>query len=257
MSDTPSLSRRRFLADVSVLALALGHARLLMASPRVAGAHDVRQWLEQVSTLGQQVQKGAIEANVWRQQIDALNTSVALSEWLPALQFDRALQAMKHDQKDPAKTFVRLADVDGRYAEARFAVAYFVFARGQVITPHGHRGMLSAHAVVAGDLHVRTFDRLGTEPDALIIRPRLDQIAEPGFSAAIGEEEGNIHWFVARKDGSATLDVIVQDVDVNGRGFKLDLIDPRQGVPLDAGRIRAPLLTWAESSRRYQAEGEA
>jgi hypothetical protein len=159
---------------------------------------------------------------------------------------------MTRSGKDPAKTFIHLAEAGGRLSKAAFAAAYFVFAKGQVITPHGHRGMVSAHTIVSGRLQVRTYDRLGRDRDALRLRPRLDTSAGPGFSAAISAREGNVHWFVAEQDGSATLDVIVQDVDANGREFALELVDPR-GAQIDSdGVLHAPLLSWEESSRKYQ-----
>ena len=62
-----------------------------------------------------------------------------------------------------------------------------------------------------------------------------------------------MHWFVAEQDGSATLDVIVQDVDANGREFALELVDPL-AADIDAhGVLRAPLIGWEQSSRRYQS----
>lgn len=249
---TPTPARRRFLAEVGGLGLLFACAPLLRAEPRMAAAGDVRRWLDQVETLSRRLRGNELTSLQWRSEIDAVNTATPLAEYLPQLQFDRALQAMRRAGKDPAKTFIRLGDIDGGPAQAAFAAAYFVFAKGQVITPHGHRGMVSAHAVVSGRLHARTYDRLDSDGDALLLRPRLDTQAQPGFSAAISASEGNVHWFVAERDASATLDVIVQDVDANGREFAIELVDPLAAKPDTDGTIRAPLISWDESSRRYQ-----
>jgi hypothetical protein len=248
----PSPSRRRFLAEVSTFALACGFAPLLRADPRVASAAAARQWLQRVEALAQRLRGGAIASADWRRELDALNASTPLAEFLPQLQFDRALRAMRRESKDPSKTFIKLADVDGSLSKTAFAAAYFVFAKGQVITPHGHRGMVSAHAVVRGNLRTRTYDRLGRDGDSLLLKPRLDMLARPGFSAAIGPVDGNVHWFVAEHDGAATLDVIVQDIDANGRDFAIELVDPLAGKPDAGDAIRAPLISWEQSSAKYQ-----
>jgi len=249
-ADQPS--RRRFLADITLFALAAASAPLLRAQPRLADAAAVRHWLQQVQALSRQLRDGAIDSAQWRRQIDALAATTPLPEFLPQLQFDRALAAAR-DGHDPTKTFVTLAEADGSLHKAAFAAAYFVFAKGQVITPHAHRGMVSAHAVVSGRLQLRTYDRLGRDGDALLLKPRLDTVATPGFSAAISAVEGNVHWFVAEQDGSATLDVIVQGIEANGREFALELVDPL-AAEIDAhGVLRAPLIDSEQSSRRYQS----
>ncbi|HSX60147.1 MAG TPA: hypothetical protein VLF18_08115 [Tahibacter sp.] len=249
----PARSRRHFLADVAAFAIACGVAPLLRAEPKLAGARDARDWLSRVDTVSRKLRATAIASGDWRRDIDALNASTTLAEFLPQLQFERALKAMRRAGKDPAKTFVKLAEVDGSLTKAAFAAAYFVFAKGQVITPHGHRGMVSAHTVVGGRLRTRTYDRLAREGDALLLKPRLDTLAEPGFSAAISATEGNVHWFVAETDASATLDVIVQDIDANGRDFAIELVDPLAGSADANGTIRAPLISWERSAARYQA----
>lgn len=245
-------SRRRFLEQVAVFAMMAGCAPLLRADPRLAGAADARDWLQRVETLSQQLRRGTITNLHWRSEIDALNATTPLAEFLPQLQFERALRALQRETRDPAKTFVKLADADGRLSTASFAAAYFVFAKGQVITPHAHRGMVSAHAVVRGALRTRTYDRLGRDGGALLLKPRLDTLARAGFSAAISATEGNVHWFIAQEEASATLDVIVQDIDANGREFAIELVDPLGGAVAADGVIRAPLIDWETSSKRYQ-----
>lgn len=247
-----AIPRRRFLAEVGLLAGACALAPLLRADPRLAGARDARDWLERVENLSRQLKAASIASADWRREIDALNGATPLQEFLPQLQFQRALAALTRAGKDPVKTFVTLAEVDGNLRRAAFAAAYFVFSKGQVITPHGHRGMVSAHTVVAGSLHVRTYDRLGRDADALRLRPRLDTRAGAGFSAAISARDGNVHWFVAEQDASATLDVIVQDIDANGREFGLELVDPLAAQIDSDGVLHAPLLSWEQSSRKYQ-----
>ena len=88
-------------------------APLLRAESKLAGARDARDWLARVDAVSRKLRDGAMASGDWRRDIDALNASTTLVEFLPQLQFDRALQAMQRSGKDPAKTFVRLTEVDG------------------------------------------------------------------------------------------------------------------------------------------------
>lgn len=245
--------RRQVLADLLAFGIGLGASGLLRAAPRLSTAEGLKVWLQAVDELAAQIRADRIHSGAWQQAIDALNQSTALTEFLPLLDFDTALRAIKPASQDPAKTFVDLERFGIAKANARFAVAFFAFDRHQVITPHGHRGMLSAHAVVAGRLRVRTFDRIGEDGDALLLAPRLDLIAQPGFSAAISARDGNVHWFTADQAPAATLDVIVQDVDANGRDFGLDLVDPLAATRVEGDVWRTPKISWKESSARYQS----
>src|SRR6478735_9925347 len=107
-SAAPDSARRRFLADLGAFALAAASAPLLQAQPRLADAADVRQWLQQVQSLSRRLRDGAIDSAQWRSEIDALAATTPLPEFLPQLQFDRALAALSRNGHDPVKTFVTL-----------------------------------------------------------------------------------------------------------------------------------------------------
>ncbi|HZJ54320.1 MAG TPA: hypothetical protein VFD38_09300, partial [Myxococcaceae bacterium] len=152
---------------------------------------------------------------------------------------------------DPARRLLRYCDPEGRPRAQRYTVALFEFERTSVITPHGHRGMQSAHLVVHGALRARTYDRLGEFPGALLLRPRGDRRLHPGQVSSIGPERENVHWFVPLTPRAATFDVVVTGLDPGGPEYQVQPVDPLGGMDLGEGRLRAPLLGSEESARRY------
>jgi hypothetical protein len=51
-----------------------------------------------------------------------------------------------------------------------------------------------------------------------------------------------------------TFDVIVDGLDHGEERFKIEAIDPIRGTKLPDGTLRAPILTFEESSRFYTRE---
>jgi hypothetical protein len=161
---------------------------------------------------------------------------------------------------------LRYRGPDGRPRQQRYAVLLFRFDRGNVITPHGHRGMQSAHLVVEGSLRARTYDRLGETPGALVLRPAGDRRLDPGDVSSIGPARENVHWFVPLGERAATFDVLVTGLEAGGPDYQVQPVDPLAGTDLGDGTLRAPLLGFEESaaplrpplklqsfqSRRYQ-----
>ena len=127
----------------------------------------------------------------------------------------------------------------------------FQFDRTSVITPHGHRGMQSAHLVVQGSLRARTYDRVGEVPGALVLRPAGDRRLDTGEVSSIGPARENVHWFVPLGERAATFDVLVTGLDPGGPDYQVQPVDPLGGTDLGDGTLRAPLLGFEESARRY------
>ena len=127
----------------------------------------------------------------------------------------------------------------------------FQFDRTSVITPHGHRGMQSAHLVVQGNLRARTYDRVGELPGALVLRPAADRRQDAGEVSSIGPARENVHWFVPLGERAATFDVLVTGLEPGGPDDQVQPVDPLGGTDLGDGTLRAPLLHFEESARRY------
>lgn len=246
------LERREFTkavcAALGVYALVeAAHATKALAAARSLGA---RQWIEEQRQVAAALSAGRLTPLGWQAAVEALAARVDLQELLRLTDFERLKAGFDFKDGMPSKRFVRF-DPGSGIAELSYGLAFFGFRRGQVITPHGHRNMVSAHMVAAGAFRVRNFDRLRDEPDALIIRPTVDERIASGRVSTMSSQRNNIHWFVAEADDSATLDVIVDALEPGRDPYTIDLVDPDGGRPLGDGTIRAPLIDWKASVAKY------
>jgi hypothetical protein len=73
-----------------------------------------------------------------------------------------------------------------------------------------------------------------------------------GETSTMSSERQNIHWFVAEADNSATLDVIIDNLDPQApEPYVIDLVDPAGGARLGDATIRAPRISWGQSVAKY------
>lgn len=209
---------------------------------------STRSWLDRQEELAQGLATGTLDSDAWRREVEALGREADVERLVAeALPSPSARALPTH----PARRILRYRGPDGRPRQQRYAVVLFRFDRGDVITPHGHRGMQSAHLVVAGSLRARTYDRLGETPGALVLRPAGDRRLDPGDVSSIGPARENVHWFVPLRERAATFDVLVAGLEAGGPDYQVQPVDPLAGTDLGDGTMRAPLLGFEESARRY------
>ena len=220
----------------------------LTSSHAARRTRSIRSWLDRQEEVALGLAAGTLDSEAWRREVEALGREAdverLISEALPSPSA-RALPT------DPARRLLRFRDAEGRPRARSFAVVLFEFERTSVITPHAHRGMQSAHLVVHGALRARTYDRLGEEPGALLLRPAADRRLDPGQVSSIGPERENVHWFVPLTPRAATFDVLVTGLDPTGPDYQVQPVDPLGATDLGEGKLRAPLLGFEESARRY------
>ncbi len=206
-----------------------------------------RRWIEAQQQIAAELRAGRMQPRKWQEEVEALAAEVDLAELLQLTDFAALKASMDFSDGQPSKRFVNFKDA-GRLD---YAIALFGFRRGQVITPHGHRNMVSAHLVAEGAFRVRTFDRIGDEPGAIIVKPSLDGRLEPGAVSTMSSQRDNIHWFVAERDECSTIDVIVDALEPGRDRYVIELVDPLGGERRGDGTIRAPIITWDESVAKY------
>ncbi len=237
------------LAVFSVFAF-LGEAR----AARRGGRDRVGRWVARHDELARGLAGGGVSQAAWRAGVEGLAAEVDIGELSAEIARSRVSEAGVPFGKDPRKRFVEFLDEIGERRKLHYAAAVFEFGRDNVITPHGHKNMASAHLVVEGKIRVRTFDRIASEEDALIITPTADLVAEPGVTAVMTSERDNIHWFASRSERAATFDVILSGLDPGAPDYVIEPVDPLAGTDAGSGSIRAPILTFDESMRRYSAD---
>ena len=244
------LTRREGLATIlssfAVYAL-VGEARAASSRGGVA------RWIDEQQTLASDLAAGRIEGPAWSAGVERLSAQVDMEELWAEIARARVTRGGKGSANDPAKRHVRFLDPDGTPRQLSYGVALFDFEPGNVITPHGHRHMVSAHMVVKGALRVRNFDRVGDEPGAMLIRPTRDYVATVGDVSTMCTERDNIHWFVPQGGPATTFDVVISGLDRGAPDYDIKAVDPVRGERLADGLIRAPIIGFDDASRFYTA----
>lgn len=215
--------------------------------------HAARRWLQRQDELARALARGGVTQVQWHDQVNALAHDVDVGEL--AFEIRRAIPRPAGDAfgHDPKKRFLTFVDDAGAAVRLSYGTALFSFDKNSVITPHAHKHMASAHMVIEGRVRIRTFDRIADEDGGILILPTGDEIAEPGHAAAMTTDKDNVHWFAARSDRAMTFDVIVDGLDKGQERYVIQPLDPVGGEHLSDGTIRAPLLSFEESSKRYTA----
>jgi len=248
-------SRRDLIAGV----LTAFPAYAMLAELGVARAGDtsgdtVAHWVGRQHDLALALSHGHLMPDHWQAEVEALAREVDIEALMAAIGRAGGRDVGRGLPTYPAKRLIQFRDAHGVRRQLRYAAALFDFDRGNVITPHAHRNMVSAHIVTRGRFRVRTFDRVRDDGDALIVRPSGDDILTVGDVSSIGPMHRNVHWFVPLTDRAATFDIIVSGLAADGPRYAVEAIDPVRGRPLPDGTIRAPLIDFESASRFYTAD---
>jgi hypothetical protein len=248
------ISRRAFmigtLASLPAYALLAQLSRMPQAS---AAPLPLARWFVRQQDIATALSHGEMRPVEWQMEVEWLARSVdfeALRAEVLRAAGDPVAGGLTND---PVKHVVRFKDEDGQSRHFAFGSALFSFSHDNVITPHAHSNMVSAHMVLTGALRVRNFDRLATETDALIIRPTKDHVITDGDISTMSAERDNIHWFVPVSERAVTFDIIISGL-VPGDEYQIQAIDPLRGEQRKNGTIRAPLLSFKESSQFYNRD---
>lgn len=213
-----------------------------------------RRWIDRQEELARGLHDGSVSQAAWRDEVNRLAGEVDVAQLMAELARSKVTEAGPPFMKDPVKRHVRFLGEDGQPRKLTYGAATFTFAPGNVITPHAHKHMASAHMVVEGRVRIRTFDRVSEDGGALVIRPTGDHVAGVGEAAAMTTVKDNVHWFTPRSPRAVTFDVILSDLDPGQPSYKIQPVDPLGGRRLAGGAIRAPILSFEDSMRRYTAD---
>jgi hypothetical protein len=212
------------------------------------------RWIKRQQGIALALSHGELHPQQWQAEVESLARSIDLHELMAEI--GRAEVKIVADglASDPVKRGIVFRDETGARRKLRYATALFTFGRDNVITPHAHRNMVSAHLVVEGAFRVRNFDRVRDEDGAIVIRPTVDETIQLGDVSTMSVDRNNIHWFVPRADRASTFDVIISALHRDESPFKIEPVDPVRGIQLPDGTVRAPILSFEDSSRFYTRE---
>ncbi len=247
------IDRRDLLKLGPVALCAFGLAAVAEAAAPGDGRLSARRWLRRHDELARNLEAGRITALQWHDGVNDLAGEVDVGEIAALIRKSDWRPPGDRNGNDPPKRFVRFQDEDGRPAKLAYGVATFSFGPGNVITPHGHKHMVSAHMVVEGKVRIRTFDRLADAEGGMILRRSLDLVGEPGHAAAMCSAKDNVHWFAPRTPHAMTLDVIIDGLDVGQERYTIQPVDVLAAHNSTDGAFSAPIIGFDESSERYTA----
>lgn len=241
--------REALLALLSSFAL-VALAREARAAP-APGEGRVRRWIDGQQDIAEGLAQGRLTGRQWTLEVERLAREIDVAELMTIVDRARIRSAGAPFRNDPQKRFVRFLDDEGRALRLAYGAALFDFEPHNVVTPHGHRHMVSAHLVVSGRLRVRNFDRAGDEPGAMRLRPTRDYVAGPGQVSTMCDERDNIHWFVPQGGPARTFDLVVSGLDAGQPDHVVEAVDPVRARRSEDGSLIAPIIGFAESSRLY------
>ncbi len=246
--DTDNSDRRAFLIRLGSVAALLSGGLSARAFGQSAGSYlqDLAGNLDRPTSA---LRETSLSEQAWRDAINEVLAEIDLDDLLAAMDFEALASRTGYAERGVATAPVRMMDDQRR--RLSFHPKMFAVGQGRAIVPHGHDNMVSAHLTLSGQFHVRQYDKLAVEPDALLIRPSIDMTAGPGQLSSISGTADNIHWFVAEQ-AAHTLDIVVLGLDPQTRpGFDIYNLDIRAAESLEDGVLRAPRISVPDALRLY------
>jgi hypothetical protein len=253
----PMQTRRTALRELAVAVPLLAAWRT--GAMAALGRAALDTWARKVVELNRGLAAGEVGLSYWQDRIAALNASVPVGEVVRYLDIDRLTAHFAYPDK-LAQTadlhFPRIIGVKG--IERPWFLRVLAMRESGAIIPHAHNNMVSAHLVVRGNFHARTFDRIRDEHDALIIRPSLDRLLSPGEIITMSDDRDNAHWLISQRTPSMTFDIGMTDISqlrqygVAANEYSMIYIDPAH-KPETGGLIRAPVLTFEQAAKKFAA----
>ena len=242
------MSRRWLIARLGALTslLALGQATSAFAG---SAGGKVSRLVSSIDELSAALRGDLISVADWRVGIARLLAQVSEHDLMAGIDFETLSARISF-----AKLGVSTANIDFGLQGPKqlgFIPKLFAVDVGRSIIPHGHANMVSAHLPLSGAFRLRQYDQVSRDENALYIRPTEDRLIGPGDVSSIGEDDDNVHWFIAEKP-SYTFDVIVTGLDDGAdQIFDVFNLDIEAAEPGSDGLLRAPRMTVEEALKKY------
>ncbi len=245
------LSRRAFSKTLLASVASYSLLRELFTRDVFAAAVRpiTRSWLGRLQEMSLDLKTWAITPGQWQEQIRELFNQIELDDLLELVEFERLLEDFDYPDLGVATRSVHFPKLTGTPTNLGFTGKVFGMKRDRAIIPHGHKNMVSCHYVLRGELHLRHYDKLAEDDTHMIIEPTIDLIAKVGSHSSISDEKNNIHWLRAATDTAFTFDVLV--LDLNGKRYEIDNIDPDDAKPIGDSLLRVRKLGVEEALQKY------
>jgi hypothetical protein len=208
-------------------------------------------WIEMQQEMARALKQGDLSPQNWMVEVERLAKQIDVQQLMSEVNASKVTAVALPVTNDPIKRSVRFIDATGAPRRLGYASALFDFSPTNVITPHGHKHMVSAHLIVSGRLRVRNFDRISDRTDAMQIRPTRDYVASTGSISTMSSERDNVHWFVPVGGPAQTFDTIISGLDDGQPDYDIVAIDPAGGKRMQDGTIWAKFMDFEAASAKY------
>lgn len=255
-----SMSRRQvMLGIISTIAMAQ-LLRLAVGTKAVAApiASSTDKWAQSLVELARDLNSRSLTVTQWQDAIEALHKTVPIEDVLRLVDFDLFRPILERSGRFESHQYVLLPGIEP--TNGLLWTNLYIIPEGGAIPPHGHNELVTAHLIVRGRLHARTFDRVADEPGRMLLRPTRDEHCDLGSTITMSDERDNVHWFVAEGGPAFTLDVganapklrdHLNGSEADGRIY----LDPTAGRRAD-GLIEAVVIDHATSLARFGARAD-
>ena len=220
---------------------------------------DLDTWLRDLHARCRDLRRGTLSPLEWQDALAGLYRTISREDLIRYIDFEALVAGMRYPDDHAGIVAVPLPEIEGVPRVRRgWSAKIFGLAEGRAIVPHAHNDMVSAHFIIDGSFHVRTFDRdyAREQAGSLTLRPALDETMPAGALLTMSDERDNIHWLIARSQHAHTFDVPVTDLGGNrayaneANRYSMIFVDPR-GAPEADGTLTAPVIDVEEALRLF------
>ena len=250
------MNRRELLKSMAGSIASYALFRTLFTRDAFAGAVRpvTSSWLKGLHEMSLDLKTGTITPGQWQARLQELFDRVEPAELLAAIDFDKLVQGLELPDLGVNTKWVKFPELDGLPQDLAFYSKVFGMRRDRAIIPHGHRNMVSCHYVLKGELRLRHYDKIEEDGTHMVIEPTVDTLAPVGSHSSISDEKNNIHWLRATTETAFTYDVLI--VDLNGKKWEVDNIDPHTAEKIANGRLRVRKLDVDTALAKYGNEAQ-
>jgi hypothetical protein len=248
----PDCSRRDFAGSILKTLVTYSLFDALVASNAFGATllSEAKRWSHQINEISNDLRARKLSSTEWQDRVEQLLSGVDLPDLLTRIEFDQLQRGFDLPESGANWVNLNFREMLGYPDKLSYTARIFGMKKGRSIVPHGHHNLVSCHLVVKGDLHVRNYERLRDEAEALIIRPTIDKAISIRDCSTQSSLRNNVHWFTALSSAAFTFDVFVQDLDQD-QPSGVDFIDPEHAESLGDGTLRARRLQADEARKLY------
>jgi len=241
-------TRRSVIAQLgaitSLLSVGTGHSAFAGSTGR-----EVDMLVSRIDELSGSLRGEVLTLEEWRSGIHELLSQVSEHDIMRAIDFDRLASRIGFAELGVSTTKISFGSDERRTLS--FLPKLFAVDTGRSIIPHGHSNMVSAHLPLAGAFRLRQYDQVSRGEHALTIRPTVDKLIGAGDLSSIGEDDDNVHWFIA-EEPSYTFDVIVTGLDDEAEHqYEIFNLDMEAAETKPNGLLSVPRLSVSEALNKY------